>query len=238
MCGDTLMRNLRALPMTKKGDGNGNRVEIFIPKKIKPLTENQEKYIEAVQQSVIVCCSGPPGTGKSFIAAGLTVQMLQKNQIRKIILTRPLVECDEKLGYLPGSAREKVNLFMAPVLNILGEFLSRKDIQLYEEAGKIEISPLAFMRGANYNDCMVLIEESQNLSLGQIKMAICRLGPGAKMIMTGDVHQSDRVKEKINPFAFCMKKLQNLDKVAIIELENKDIIRNSLINIVLERLNN
>lgn len=214
-----------------RGDDN------FIPQKLKPLTDGQADYINAIETSLITLCAGKPGTGKTWVAVGSAVKALQNRHVDKIIFTRPAVECGEKLGFMPGTERDKFLVYMMPLLNVLEEFMSKKEIEYNEQNGIIELAPLAFMRGCSFHKSFVILDEAENCTMGQLKMFVSRLGRDSRLVINGDTEQSDLTDKKNNPFALCMKKFKNLDeKISCVELTNADIVRHPLISLMMEAL--
>jgi len=169
---------------------------------IKPKNESQLRYFKLLEKNTIIFALGAAGTGKTFLAVAYAVEQLKKNKIQKIIITRPIVEAGENLGFLPGELKEKVDPYLTPIYDALNTFLSGEVVQKYIEKGMIEIAPLAYMRGRTLSDAIIILDEAQNTTTTQMKMFLTRLGYNAKMIITGDESQvdlkkSERIKEYI-----------------------------------------
>ena len=206
-------------------------------KQLKPKTKNQEEYIRAMVEADVVFCSGPAGSGKTSVAVGLACQYLIEEKIEKIIITRPVVESGRGLGYLPGTFQEKIHPYLVPILEEMQMYLSPAEIKKFIDSNTIEIVPLEYMRGRNFHGCFMILDEAQNATTDQIKMFITRIGRRSKAIINGDVNQTDLPNDIRGGLINCMDKLNDLNKVAIIELTDADIIRNKIIGSILSRLN-
>jgi len=206
-------------------------------KQLKPKTKNQEEYIRAMVEADVVFCSGPAGSGKTSVAVGLACQYLIEEKIEKIIITRPVVESGRGLGYLPGTFQEKIHPYLVPILEEMQMYLSPAEIKKFMDSNTIEIVPLEYMRGRNFHGCFMILDEAQNATTDQIKMFITRIGRRSKAVINGDVNQTDLPNDIRGGLINCMNKLDDLNKVAIIELTDDDIIRNKIISSILSRLN-
>jgi phosphate starvation-inducible PhoH-like protein len=206
-------------------------------KQLKPKTKNQEEYIRAMVEADVVFCSGPAGSGKTSVAVGLACQYLIEEKIEKIIITRPVVESGRGLGYLPGTFKEKIHPYLVPILEEMQMYLSPTEIKKFMDSNTIEIVPLEYMRGRNFHSCFMILDEAQNATMDQIKMFITRIGRCSKAAINGDVDQTDLPNDIRGGLIDCMDKLNDLDKIAIIELTDDDIIRNKIISSILSRLN-
>mgnify|MGYP001580644728 CR=1 FL=1 len=211
------------------------QLQCFQIKKFKAITENQQEYINIINNSTITFVEGPSGCGKSYVATACGVKLLLENKIEKIIITRPIVECDEHIGFLPGQFFDKVLPYMIPVLDVLLEFLTPKQLQAYQDDKIIEICPLAYMRGRSLHNSYIIGDELQNASYKQLKMLLTRIGYNSKMVLNGDVSQSD-VGGQNNAFEFCLNRLCDVNGIGIIKLEKVDIVRNEIISRILEKL--
>lgn len=206
-------------------------------KRLKPLTRNQEVYFKAVETSTITLCVGPAGTGKTHVACGIASQMLKDGRIDRIILSRPLVTCDEEMGFLPGDLGEKVSPYMAPMFDAFGEFFGPRELEKRFEDGTIEICPLAVMRGRTFKNSVLILDEAQNATKRQLKMFLTRFGLGTRVIVCGDVSQSDLPGEQSqNPLLWAVDKLWGNPDITTVFLTRDDVLRHGLINFVIERL--
>jgi len=197
-------------------------------------TENQKNYIRSIVENEITFCTGPSGTGKSFIAAGLAASWLLKDKIETIIVTRPLVCTGKDIGSLPGEISEKIKPYLAPMEENLKYFLGRDKFGLYYNTRRIKFEPLETMRGATFHNAYMILDEAQNCTMEQIKMFITRMGEKSKVIINGDTKQTDLFDN--NGLPFCLKRLQNIPGVGICELGYNDIQRNGIIGAVLSAL--
>jgi phosphate starvation-inducible PhoH-like protein len=202
-------------------------------KVIEPSTKGQLKYIETMLVNDITFCIGPAGTGKTYLAVAVAVSMLKKKQIRKIILARPAVEAGEKLGFLPGDMQAKVNPYLRPLFDALGDMMDFTQMKKFMELDIIEIIPLAFMRGRTLNEAVIICDEAQNTSPVQMLMVLTRLGRGSKMIVTGDITQIDLDDRQKSGMVEAIETLQRIKGISTVELTRKDIVRHRLVqNIV------
>src|SRR5690606_13486138 len=167
-------------------------LDVFLTgKRVKPLTEGQRAYLQAIHSHDLVFCVGPAGTGKTYLAVAAAVAMLKRGDVRKLVLARPAVEAGERLGFLPGTMQEKVHPYLRPLLDALHDMMEFDQVQRYMASDLIEIVPLAFMRGRTLNDSLIILDEAQNTTEVQMLMFLTRLGHGSKMIVTGDTSQID-----------------------------------------------
>ncbi|WP_019504799.1 PhoH family protein [Pleurocapsa sp. PCC 7319] len=196
---------------------------------IRAKTFKQKQYIKAIQKHDITFGIGPAGTGKTFLAAVLAVQALLSDECERIILTRPAVEAGEKLGFLPGDLQEKVNPFLRPLYDALYEFIDAEKIPDLMERGKIEVAPLAYMRGRTLSNAFVIVDEAQNTTPAQLKMVLTRLGFGSKMVVTGDITQTDLPVYQDSGLVVSRKILRNVDGIAFCELTQADVVRHPLV---------
>ena len=197
-------------------------------KPIKAKTVGQQKYVDAINASTVVFGVGPAGTGKTFLAVAMAVTALKKKQVSRIVLTRPAVEAGEKLGFLPGDLQSKIDPYLRPLYDALGEMLGSESFKNCLEKGVIEICPLAYMRGRTLDDAFIILDEAQNTTPDQMKMFLTRLGFGSRMVITGDESQSDNPKGPAG-LKSAREKLSGIQDIAFVELSGADVVRNSLV---------
>ncbi|MBD0345655.1 MAG: PhoH family protein [Coleofasciculus sp. C3-bin4] len=196
---------------------------------IRAKTFGQRSYIKAVLTHDLTFCIGPAGTGKTFLAVVLAAQALLANQYERVILTRPAVEAGEKLGFLPGDLQQKINPYLRPLYDALYELIDAEKIPNLMERGVIEVAPLAYMRGRTLNNAFVIVDEAQNTTPGQMKMVLTRLGFRSRMVVTGDLTQTDLPRYQDSGLAVAQKILRHVEGIALCELTTKDVVRNPLV---------
>ena len=196
---------------------------------VKPRTLGQRLYVDSLKQSELVICCGPAGTGKTFLGVAMAVKALKSREVSRIILTRPAIEAGERLGFLPGDIEEKVNPYMRPIYDALSALLGQEMFERYYDKGVIEVSPLAFMRGRNLDDCFVLLDEAQNTTPEQMKMFLTRLGVNCMACVCGDFTQIDLPKGVENGLKDAINVLNGVERIKIVSLNDTDIVRNSLV---------
>jgi phosphate starvation-inducible PhoH-like protein len=198
-------------------------------KEIRPKTPGQRAFVEAIEHHTLTVGIGPAGTGKTFLAIVMAVRALRQREVARIILSRPAVEAGEKLGFLPGDLREKVDPYLRPLYDALAEVLDDTVVARFLERGTIEVAPLAYMRGRTLADAFVILDEAQNATREQLKMFLTRLGSGSKMIVTGDVTQIDLPRGAHSGLLDVPKLLAGVEDIAIVELGAADVVRPSLV---------
>ena len=198
-------------------------------RKIIPRSENQKKYFELLNHKDIVFTDGPAGTGKTFIAVAKAVSSLQEDKIKKIILSRPAVEAGEKLGFLPGDLKEKVDPFLRPIYDAMYEMLPYDQVEKKISNNVIEIAPIAFMRGRTLEDCFIILDEAQNTTRTQMKMFLTRLGRNSQMVIVGDSTQIDLVSKDDSGFIDASEKLTKINDIGFITLQEKDVVRHDVV---------
>lgn len=201
---------------------------------IRAKTFRQRQYVKAVLTHDLTFCIGPAGTGKTFLAVVLATRALLANEYERLILTRPAVEAGEKLGFLPGDLQQKVNPFLRPLYDALYELIDGEKIPNLMERGIIEVAPLAYMRGRTLNNAFVIVDEAQNTTPAQMKMVLTRLGFGSRMVVTGDVTQTDLPPNQDSGLGVAQKILSPVDGIAFCELSTQDVVRNPLVQRIVE----
>ncbi len=196
---------------------------------VKPRTLGQRLYVDSLKRSELVICCGPAGTGKTFLGVAMAVKALKSREVSRIILTRPAIEAGERLGFLPGDIEEKVNPYMRPIYDALSALLGQEMFERYYDKGVIEVSPLAFMRGRNLDDCFVLLDEAQNTTPEQMKMFLTRLGVNCRACVCGDFTQIDLPRGIESGLKDSISVLNGVDGISIVSLNDSDIVRNSLV---------
>ncbi len=203
-------------------------------KPVTPRTAGQQRIVEAFEHKDLVFAIGPAGTGKTYVAIALAVRALKQKEVRRIILSRPAVEAGEKLGFLPGDMKDKVDPYLQPLYDALGEMIPMAKLQDYMEAGIIQIAPLAFMRGRTLNDAVVILDEAQNTTRSQLRMFLTRLGHGTKMIVTGDVTQIDLPSIQRSGLVDARHVLRGIDEISFVDLDRNDIVRHRLVTRIVD----
>ncbi len=201
---------------------------------VRPKTHGQQKYIEAIRQNTLTFGIGPAGTGKTYLAMAAAVDSLLSGSVRRIILTRPAVEAGERLGFLPGDLSAKVDPYLRPLYDALWDMLGPEETASLIERGTIEIAPLAYMRGRTLNDACVILDEAQNTTPEQMKMFLTRLGFNSKMIITGDVSQTDLPVDRRSGMRIVRQILWDIPGVSFIELTARDVVRHRIVASIVE----
>ncbi len=204
-------------------------------KKIIAKTLTQRNYVETLENNHIVFVTGSAGTGKTYLAVAYAVSLLKKNQIRKIIITRPAVEAGEKLGFLPGDLKEKVDPYLIPIYDALYEFLGKENVDKFIEKGIIEIAPLAYMRGRTLDNAIIVLDEAQNTTNNQMKMFITRLGFNSKMIITGDITQIDLPVHNNSGLIEATRLLKGIKGIGFVQFDKNDVMRHPLVSKIIEK---
>jgi len=203
-------------------------------KKIKPKSIGQKEYVRAIRDNGIVFGIGPAGTGKTYLAMAMAIAAFKERRYERIILTRPAVEAGEKLGFLPGDLQEKVDPYLRPLYDALYDILGTEHFDKYMGRGRIEVAPLAYMRGRTLDDSFVILDEAQNTTPEQMKMFLTRLGFGSKAVVTGDVTQIDLPPEKWSGLEQVQRILQNIDGISFVHLSEKDVVRHPLVQRIIQ----
>ena len=218
-------------PPTHEGDvivyGNNGNV-------IRARTANQRRLVDLFEKNDLLFAVGPAGSGKTYTAIALAVRALKEKQVRRVILTRPAVEAGEKLGFLPGDMKEKLDPYLQPLYDALNDMIPAAKLSKYMEEGTVQIAPLAYMRGRTLDNAFVILDEAQNTTLSQIKMFLTRMGRNAKFIVTGDVTQIDLPKAGDSGLMRAMKMLGAIQGIASVEFDKGDIVRHPLVKHIVE----
>lgn len=196
---------------------------------IRAKTFRQRQYIENISKHDLTFCVGPAGTGKTYLAVVVAVQALLNNQVEKLILTRPAVEAGEKLGFLPGDLQQKVNPYLRPLYDAIYEFIDQEKVPNLMERGVIEVAPLAYMRGRTLNRAFVIVDEAQNTTPAQMKMVLTRLGFGSRMVITGDITQTDLPVSQKSGLTVALQILRHVQGIAFCEFTQQDVVRHPLV---------
>ncbi len=197
-------------------------------------TAGQKEYIQAIRDHTLVFATGPAGTGKTFLAVAAAVEALRHGRVRKLILTRPAVEAGERIGFLPGDLKEKVDPYLRPIYDALYAMISRRQLSQYMETGMIEVAPLAFMRGRTLERCFVIMDEAQNTTPLQMKMFLTRLGLNSRAIVTGDMTQVDLAPYGKSGLHHALSILTGIDDIAVVHLTSGDIVRHPLVREIVQ----
>jgi phosphate starvation-inducible PhoH-like protein len=214
------------------GDTSPERMPIDIfqaGRTIRPQTPGQANYVEAIRRHDLTFAIGPAGSGKTYLAVAMAVEALKHQQVRKIVLVRPAVEAGESLGFLPGDLQAKINPYLRPLLDALHEMIDYDQIKRHMEMDVIEVLPLAYMRGRTLNEAFVILDEAQNTTLPQMKMFLTRMGMGSKMVVSGDVTQTDLPPHARSGLNDALTRLKPIEGVAIVRLTKSDIVRHRLV---------
>jgi len=203
---------------------------------LRPKTRNQETYMQSINKSDVTFCSGPAGSGKTSVSVGMACEYLIEKKVDKIIITRPVVESGRGLGHLPGTLVEKINPYLIPILEEMNQYLTKNTVETYRGRDIIELCPLEYMRGRNFHNCFMILDEAQNATFEQIKMFITRIGKDSKAVINGDLRQSDLGKHQ-GGLKTCMDKLVEVSGVGVCKLDYSDIVRSGIVSKILMTLN-
>lgn len=221
----------------KKFYSNNNLVVTPL-RKIAPRTPAQKEYIDQLRKNTVSFATGPAGTGKTYIATALAVEKLMRKEISKIVLTRPVVEAGENLGFLPGTLEEKIDPYLRPFFDTVNEMIGAEKVQKLIEQSVIEIAPLAYMRGRTIKNSFMLLDEAQNTTAMQMKMFLTRLGENSQMVITGDLSQTDLPKREKSGLRDAVERLENIDDITILKFKAGDVIRHELVSKIVKAYEN
>ncbi|HEV2969756.1 MAG TPA: PhoH family protein [Pirellulales bacterium] len=196
---------------------------------VRPRTAGQAAYVQAILEHDLVFCTGPAGTGKTYLAVAMAVSALKSEQMRKIVLVRPAVEAGESLGYLPGDLQAKINPYLRPLLDALREMMDFEQVKRYTEQDVIEMIPLAYMRGRTLNEAFIILDEAQNTTVAQMKMFLTRMGMGSKIVVSGDTTQVDLPSHTRSGLVDALARLRGIDGFHEVKLSGADIVRHRLV---------
>ena len=214
------------------GDGEAGETRVPLYEKsreVKPRTDGQARYVQAIRDKDLVLCTGPAGCGKTYLAVAMAIHALRTERVRKIVLARPAVEAGEKLGFLPGDMLAKVNPYLRPLLDALNDMLDYEQVRRYMSKDMIEVVPLAFMRGRTLNNTFMILDEAQNATVTQMKMFLTRMGEESKIVVTGDVTQFDLPDDVPSGLKDAVQRLGGIEGVGAVKLGRADIVRHRLV---------
>jgi phosphate starvation-inducible PhoH-like protein len=203
-------------------------------RRVKPRSNGQSTYVATMRQYDLTICTGPAGTGKTYLAVAMAVEALKSRQVRKIVLVRPAVEAGENLGFLPGDLRAKLNPYLRPLLDALNEMVDFDQVRSLMEQDVIEVIPLAYMRGRTLNDAFIILDEAQNATVAQMKMFLTRMGERSKMVVTGDPSQVDLPRGTHSGLRDALERLRGIERIGVIELQRGDIVRHPLVQQIVD----
>lgn len=203
-------------------------------RKVFPRTKNQAQLVSAFRRSSLVFATGPAGSGKTFLAVAEALRLLLQRTVGRLVLTRPIVEAGESLGFLPGALEDKINPYLRPLYDAMYAILPREVVHKLAERGSIETAPLAYMRGRTMSDCAVILDEAQNTTREQMKLFLTRMGEGARMFVTGDLTQVDLPRRVPSGLAHALRVLRNVPEISVVELTCADVVRSALVKKIVQ----
>ena len=231
---DAVEQAISLLGRVTRGEAPSEEILSARGRSIRPKTPGQKAYTDAIDRSTVVFGIGPAGTGKTYLAMAQAVRRLLSGQVRRIVLTRPAVEAGENLGFLPGSLTDKIDPYLRPLYDALGDMLDPEALPKLMAAGTIEVAPLAYMRGRTLNDSFIILDEAQNTTLGQMKMFLTRLGFGSKVVVTGDASQVDLPGGQPSGLAVIQTILEGIDGIEFCHLTSADVVRHELVGHIID----
>ena len=208
---------------------NVKPLDVYNGKQIRAKTDGQARYLELLRNKAIVICVGPAGTGKTYLAVAKAVEALKTEVVRKIVLVRPAVEAGESLGFLPGDLQAKINPYLRPLFDALGDMMDRDMLRRYMEEDRIEVIPLAYMRGRTLNNASIILDEAQNTTVAQMKMFLTRMGESSTITVCGDTTQVDLPENKRSGLIDARQRLRLIDAIGMLQLDRSDIVRHPLV---------
>ena len=241
--GESIDRTRIRYAIELASEGNADRIDEIMSgviaityrgRQVKCKTLGQQQYVDAIKKNTCVFAVGPAGTGKTYLAIAMAVVALKNKDVERIILTRPAVEAGEKLGFLPGDLQQKVDPYLRPLYDALGDMMGMESYQRLFERGAVEVAPLAYMRGRTLNDAFIILDEAQNTTSEQMKMFLTRMGMGSKMIITGDVTQIDLPAGKKSGLVEALEVLKGVDDIGIVILTHRDVVRHELVQAIVK----
>ena len=230
----------RALSEVQHGRevSNVKPMDVFNGKRIRPKTAGQAKYVELLRTKDIVFCVGPAGTGKTYLAVAKAVESLKSETAKKIVLVRPAVEAGESLGFLPGDLQAKINPYLRPLFDALADMMERDLLKRYMEEDRIEVIPLAYMRGRTLNNASIILDEAQNTTIAQMKMFLTRMGDSSTIVVCGDTTQIDLPEHKQSGLVDAVRRLKSIDLIGMLQLGRSDIVRHHLVQKIVNAYEN
>ena len=208
---------------------NTKPIDVYNSKQIRAKTNGQARYMELLRRKAIVICVGPAGTGKTYLAVAKAVEALRTETVRKIVLVRPAVEAGESLGFLPGDLQAKINPYLRPLFDALADMMDRDMLKRYMEEDRIEVIPLAYMRGRTLNNASIILDEAQNTTVAQMKMFLTRMGESSTITVCGDVTQIDLPENKRSGLIDARQRLRHIETIGMLQLDRSDIVRHPLV---------
>jgi phosphate starvation-inducible PhoH-like protein len=216
---------------------NTKPIDVYNGKQIRAKTDGQARYLELLRSKAIVICAGPAGTGKTYLAVAKAVEALKTEAVKKIVLVRPAVEAGESLGFLPGDLQAKINPYLRPLFDALADMMDRDMLKRYMEEDRIEVIPLAYMRGRTLNNASIILDEAQNTTVAQMKMFLTRMGESSTITVCGDTTQIDLPENKRSGLIDARQRLKQITAIGMLQLDRSDIVRHPLVQQIVNAYN-